>query len=81
MNLGFNRPQDLALSMAERRLTILRYSGKTPSFAMCEKCRLKFFTPRELTNEPVKAEANLRQKFEVHNCKIAVFTAQPTKLI
>ena len=39
--------------MAESRLAILIYSGKTPSFAMCERCRLKFFTPKHLTNDPV----------------------------
>ena len=51
--------------MAERRLTILAYIDKTPSFAMCDKCHLKFFTPKELTKKP----ANLRQKFEMHECK------------
>lgn len=55
----------------ERRLTILRYVGKTPSFAMCEKCRLKFFTPRKLIHEPVDAEANLQRKFEMHECQLA----------
>ena len=39
------------------------------SFAMCERCHLKFFTPKELTKKPVDAEANLRQKFEMHDCK------------
>jgi len=56
--------------MAERRLVVLKYSGKTPSLAMCEKCHLKFFTPRELNKDPVKAEAVLRLKFEAHECKI-----------
>ena len=55
--------------MADRRLTILAYVHKTPSFAMCERCHLKFFTPKELTKKPVEAEANLRQKFEMHDCK------------
>jgi hypothetical protein len=56
--------------MAERRLTMLQYIGKTPSFAMCEKCLLKFFTPRELTKKPLEAEANLREKFDLHECKV-----------
>lgn len=56
--------------MAESRLAILMYSDKTPSFAMCERCHLKFFTPRHLTNDPVEAEGNLRLKFEWHECKI-----------
>jgi hypothetical protein len=56
--------------MAERRLAILQYSGKTPLFAMCERCHLKFFTPRERTkDDPAEAEAKLRQKFELHECK------------
>jgi len=55
--------------MADRRLTILAYVHKTPSFAMCERCHLKFFTPKELTKKPIDAEANLRQKFEMRDCK------------
>jgi hypothetical protein len=35
--------------MAERRLVILKRSGKTPVLGMCEKCQIKFFTPRRLT--------------------------------
>jgi len=54
--------------MAERRLTILAYVHKTPSFAMCERCHLKFFTPKELTKKPVEAEANLRRS---SRCTIA----------
>ena len=56
-------------NVAERRLTILAYIDKTPSFAMCEKCHLKFFTPREQTKKPAEADANLRQKFEKHECR------------
>jgi hypothetical protein len=55
--------------MAERRLTILAYIDKTPSFAMCDKCHLKFFTPKELKKKPAEADANLRQKFEMHECR------------
>jgi hypothetical protein len=55
--------------MAERRLTILAYIDKTPSFAMCDKCHLKFFTPKELTKKPAEADANLRPKFEIHECR------------
>jgi hypothetical protein len=55
--------------MAERRLTILAYIDKTSSFAACDKCHLKFFTPKELTKQPAEADANLRQKFEMHECK------------
>jgi hypothetical protein len=55
--------------MAERRLTILACIDKTPSFGMCDKCHLKFFTPKELTKKPAEADANLRQKFEMHECR------------
>lgn len=55
--------------MAERRLVVLRYEGKTPAFAECARCHLKFFTPRELSKEPMRAEENLRHKFEMHECK------------
>jgi hypothetical protein len=61
--------------MAERQLVILKYSGKTPSLAMCGSCHLKFFTPRELTNDPAKAEVNLRRKFERHECKVGLKTS------
>ncbi len=57
--------------MAVRRLVILRHVGKTPSFAECELCHLKFFTPRELERDPFGAEEQLRDKFEIHKCKIA----------
>jgi hypothetical protein len=50
--------------MAERRLVILQHSGKTPVLAMCDSCRLKFFTPRELTHRPAEAEENLQEKFK-----------------
>jgi len=54
--------------MAERRLVILMYSGKTPSLAMCDACHLKFFAPRDLMNKPVDAEMYLREKFTWHEC-------------
>jgi hypothetical protein len=55
--------------MAERRLTILKRLGKTPVLGMCERCRVKFFTPRELTFLPAEAEDNLWQRFNSHQCK------------
>jgi len=55
--------------VTERRLVILRYAGKTPSFAECACCHLKFFTPPELNKDPVRAEENLRHKFDTHKCK------------
>ena len=55
--------------MAERRLIILKRLGKTPVLAMCERCRVKFFTPRELSFLPAEAEDNLWQRFSSHQCK------------
>ena len=52
--------------------TILQYIGKTPFFAKCEMCGLKFFTPKELTKKPVEAEANLRERFNSHECKVGL---------
>ena len=54
--------------MAEQRLTILKHLGKTPVLGMCERCRVKFFTPRELTYLPAEAEGNLWQRFNSHQC-------------
>lgn len=31
--------------MAERRLVILKHSGKTPVMAMCDSCQIKVFVP------------------------------------
>jgi len=56
-------------AMAERRLVILKHLAKTPVLAMCERCHVKFFTPRELTHLPVEAEENLWQRFASHECK------------
>lgn len=54
--------------MLERRFLILKYMGKTPFLATCERCHLKFFTPRELGRKPVEADQNLRNRFEIHKC-------------
>ena len=58
--------------MAEQRLVLLQHSGKTPVLAMCENCRLKFFTPPALTHRPAEAEEYLQQKFNSHECKARV---------
>ena len=55
--------------MAERQLVILKRVGKTPVLGMCERCQIKFFTPREATQLPTKAEHNLWHKFNSHECK------------
>jgi hypothetical protein len=55
--------------MAERRLVILKREGETPVMGMCERCQVKFFTPRELTHLPRDAENYLWHKFNRHECK------------
>jgi len=53
--------------MLERRLLVLKYLGKTPFFATCERCHIKFFTAREL--KLVEAEQNMQEKFDSHKCR------------
>jgi len=53
--------------MLERRLSVLKYLGKTPFFATCERCHIKFFTAREL--KLVEAEQNMQEKFDSHKCR------------
>jgi hypothetical protein len=55
--------------MFERRLLILKYMGKTPFLATCERCHLKFFTPTQLNGKPVEAEQNLQERFDIHKCR------------
>jgi len=62
--------KDWVFIMLERRLLILKYMGETPFLATCERCHLKFFTPRELGRKPVDAEQNLRNRFEMHMCRL-----------
>jgi len=56
--------------MLERRFLILKYMGKTPYLATCERCNLKFFTPTELSRKPVDADQNLQNRFEIHKCRL-----------
>jgi hypothetical protein len=67
--------------MAERRLVILKHSDKTPMMGMCEKCHIKFFTPRELTHLPLEAENNLWRKFNGHVCKHEGVLLQPVRKV
>jgi hypothetical protein len=61
--------KDLAAVVLEKRMLILKYKGKTPFLSSCERCHLKFFTPRELSHKPTEAEQNLRNRFEMHQCR------------
>jgi hypothetical protein len=43
--------------------------GKTPFLATCERCHLKFFTPREPGRKLVEAEQNMQERFDSHKCR------------
>jgi hypothetical protein len=47
---------------AVRRLVILKRVGKTPIFAECEQCHLKFFTPRDLERDSLGAEERIARQ-------------------
>ena len=55
--------------MLERRLLVLQYMGNAPFLATCERCQLKFFTPRELGHKLVEAEQNMQERFDSHKCR------------
>jgi hypothetical protein len=51
------------------RFIILKYMGKSPSMATCERCHVKFFTPLHLIKNPLKAKGNLHDQFSQHTCR------------
>jgi len=55
--------------MDDLRMVFLQYLGETPAMASCTRCRLKFFTPRELLKKPREATDYLWGKFAAHPCK------------
>jgi hypothetical protein len=59
--------------MDELGLVILQRERTTPSLAMYQRCKTKFFTPRELSANPVKAEEFLRGRFNDHERKLRDF--------
>ena len=54
--------------MAERKFIVLRYEGKVPAMAACEKCKRKFFTPATYARDAIGAEEYLFGKFNHHDC-------------
>ncbi len=55
--------------MAERNLQIARFIGATPSLAYCDVCRLIFRTRREFLIDSEKAQQQLQDDFDKHECK------------
>jgi hypothetical protein len=49
---------------------VLKREGDMPTMAMCKRCQIKFFTPREVLKDPVEAEVFLLRKFLTHDCKV-----------
>lgn len=54
--------------MPERKFIVLKYTGKVPLLAACEKCELKFFTPDTYSGDAVGAQEYLFRKFDHHSC-------------
>jgi hypothetical protein len=55
--------------MADRHFKILRYEGKAPTMAGCEKCQRKFFAPDTYSSDAVGAQEYLFSKFDRHICE------------
>jgi hypothetical protein len=54
------------IAMAEHTLKILGYVDKVPSMACCEKCPMKFFTPRGRFLGDRMGTEKYREKFAQH---------------
>jgi len=65
--------------MDELGFVILKRERKTPSLAMCQRCKIKFFTPRELSDYPTEAEEYLWNRFNTHECKVREFLVRTQK--
>jgi hypothetical protein len=65
--------------MDESGFVILKRERKTPSLAMCQRCKIKFFTPRELSDRPTEAEEYLWSRFRAHDCKVREFLVRTQK--
>jgi hypothetical protein len=67
--------------MDEQDFIVIKHQRKTPSLAMCQRCEFKFFTPRELSNDPIEAEAFLWGRFKAHKCKVRDFPVSTQRAI
>jgi hypothetical protein len=56
-------------AMAERHFVVLKYRGKVPAMAGCEKCERKFFTPSTYSRDAAGAHEYLLSKFNQHECE------------
>ena len=65
--------------MDELGFVILKRERGIPSLAMCQRCKLKFFTTPELSDDLVEAEKYLWGKFNVHKCNLKEFPIRANK--
>jgi len=63
------------MPLLDSDFVILKRERQTASLAMCQRCKIKFFTPRELTDKRNEAEHFLWNRFFDHKCLI--LPAQP----
>jgi hypothetical protein len=62
--------------MADSDFVILKREGQTPSLAMCQRCKVKFFTPPELTDKRNEAEDFLWGRFFDHKCRVVTLPSR-----
>jgi hypothetical protein len=62
--------------MLDSDFVILKREGQTPSLAMCQRCKIKFFTPRELTHKRNEAEIFLWGRFVEHKCRVVALPSR-----
>lgn len=55
---------------------VLKYSERTPTLAMCRKCKVKFFAIHASIHDPIGAQQYLWDKFNAHNCKVEEFPSK-----
>jgi hypothetical protein len=54
---------------AERNYIVLKYQGKVPAMAGCEKCQRKFFTPASYSRDAAGAHEHLPSQFNQNECE------------
>ena len=49
---------------------MLKYQERTPTLAMCRRCKVKFFAVHASVHDPIGAEQYLWARFAAHNCRV-----------
>ncbi len=70
---GLSHQPTTKRALAERSIVVMAYKDGAPGLACCSRCSLKFFTPLNLSDDPLSAENYLREKFDNHICKVLPF--------